>query len=190
MSCRVIFVTGPPGIGKTTLVMRVAEYVKSRGYGVGGIVTEELREGGVRVGFRMMDLHTGATGVLSHINLREGPRLGRYVVNIKDLESMGVKALMYGLEEREVRLLVLDEIGPMELHSRRFISAATQAARCGKPFLGTVQLKLSSRVGEILGLDETPEVVGLTRENRVRQTKLISDRILKTIEEESLKPNL
>ncbi|MEM3382206.1 MAG: NTPase [Candidatus Bathyarchaeia archaeon] len=184
MPCRVIFVTGPPGIGKTTLVMKVAEYVKSRGYGVGGIVTEELREGGVRVGFRMIDLHTGDTGILSHINLKEGPRLGRYVINIKDLESMGVKALMDGLE-REVRLLVLDEIGPMELHSRRFISAAMQAATCGKPFLGTVQLKLSSKVGEILGLNEPFEVVELTRENRERQTKLISDKILKTIGEGS-----
>jgi len=185
LSCRVIFVTGPPGIGKTTLVMKAAEHVKSRGYGVGGIVTEELREGGVRVGFRMVDLYTGATGILSHIHLREGPKLGRYVINIKDLESIGVKALMDGLKRREVKLLILDEIGPMELHSRKFISAAMQAATCGKPFLGTVQLKLSSRVGEILGLNENPEVVELTRENRMMQTKLISDRLLKTIEEKS-----
>lgn len=183
LPCRVIFVTGPPGIGKTTLVMKVAEYVNSRGYGVGGIVTEELRDGGMRVGFRMIDLHTGATGILSHVNLKEGPRLGRYVINIKDLESMGVKALMDGLKKHEVRLLVLDEIGPMELHSRRFISAAMQAAACGKPFLGTVQLKLSSKVSEILGLNEPFEVVELTRENKVRQTKIISDRMLKIIEE-------
>ncbi|MGQ9542468.1 MAG: nucleoside-triphosphatase [Candidatus Bathyarchaeia archaeon] len=185
MACRVIFVTGIPGVGKTTLVMKVADYVKSKGYGVGGVVTEELREGGVRVGFKIMDLYTGATGLLAHTRLKEGPRLGRYVINIKDLESVGVRALLDGLERREVNLIVLDEIGPMELCSSRFTSAARKAILGGKPFLGTVQLKLSSRIGEVLGLAEAPEMVELTHENRVRQTQLISERLFEAIREVS-----
>ena len=44
-----ILLTGPPRVGKTTLIMRVIEKIKNRG--IGGFYTEEIREKGVRTGF-------------------------------------------------------------------------------------------------------------------------------------------
>ncbi|MFP3237452.1 MAG: nucleoside-triphosphatase, partial [Vulcanisaeta sp.] len=48
-----VLVTGPPGVGKTTLVRKVADYARGLGLKVFGFVTVEVREGGSRVGFKI-----------------------------------------------------------------------------------------------------------------------------------------
>jgi len=176
-----ILVTGVPGVGKTTLALRVAEDVKARGYVVGGMITEEIRTQQVRTGFRILDLCTGTTGLLAHIDEKSGPKIGKYGVNLKDLEEVGVKAIVDSLSRPEVDLLVVDEIGPMEICSQKFRAAAKQAIVGNKPFLGTVQFNLWKRIPEILGLDAMPQIVEVTRGNRNRQAQMVSGRILRRL---------
>jgi len=176
-----ILVTGVPGVGKTTLVLNVVEAVRSRGYLVGGMITREIRVDQRRVGFEILDLLGGERGILSHIDVRDGPRVGKYGVNITGLEGVGVTAIRNALRQREVDLLVIDEIGPMELASREFRSAAREAITGDKSFLGTVQLRLCRRIPEVLSLNVNPETFELTRENRVRLSKIVSERILEIL---------
>ncbi|MPZ05401.1 MAG: AAA family ATPase [Nitrososphaeraceae archaeon] len=44
----IIVLTGSPGIGKTTVVLRVAGELKERGVNVGGVISRELRTNNVR----------------------------------------------------------------------------------------------------------------------------------------------
>ncbi len=128
-----IGVTGHPGVGKTTLVERVIQAVPLK---CGGMITKEIRKIGRRVGFSVHDVLTGREGVLAHIHLERGPKLGRYRVNLRDLEEIGAAAIERALEECE--LVVVDEVGPMELHSERFIRAVERALESDKHLLVTV----------------------------------------------------
>ena len=53
-----IILTGAPGVGKTTIVMDVAQKLKARGVRVGGVVSREVRTNNVRIGFEFIDLAT------------------------------------------------------------------------------------------------------------------------------------
>ena len=53
---RVLILTGTPGVGKTTVLTKTVEMLRKQGYNVGGMLSHEVREGGVRVGFEIQDL--------------------------------------------------------------------------------------------------------------------------------------
>jgi nucleoside-triphosphatase len=109
-----LLLTGPPGIGKTTIVQKVLSGIE---IGAGGFYTEEIREGGRRVGFSLKTLE-GEEGIFAHIDNRGEYRVGRYGVDIDRFEAMAILALEKALKEKE--LVVIDEIGTMELFSQTF----------------------------------------------------------------------
>jgi len=130
-----VAITGRPGSGKTTLCQRLIETLPQR---AGGVLTRELRdERGERVGFEILDLLTGEAGTLAHIALEEGPRVGKYRVNVSDVERVGASAIERALQEAE--LIIIDEVAPMELHSPRFIEAVGRALESHLPLLITFQ---------------------------------------------------
>jgi nucleoside-triphosphatase len=109
-----LLLTGPPGIGKTTVIQKVLSGID---IGAGGFYTHEIRRGGRRVGFSLKTLE-GEEGILAHIDNRGGHRVGRYGVDIDHFESMVLPVLERALREQE--LIVIDEIGTMELFSQAF----------------------------------------------------------------------
>lgn len=135
MSVRVknVLVTGRPGVGKTTLVQRALDRLGVRAM---GFVTVEIREGGERVGFSIVDLD-GPSGVLARVDLESPYRVARYGVNRGDLERIGVAAL--DRAAGRARLIVMDEIGRMELCSEAFQRAVGRALDSPVPVLATVQ---------------------------------------------------
>ena len=115
---RAFFLTGRPGIGKTTVLLRIVEELKKRDLKIGGLISQEIRRAGTRVGFKIIDLDSGREGWLAHVRQPVGPKVGKYRVCMKDLESIGVDAILRAL--READIVVIDEIGPMELFSQLF----------------------------------------------------------------------
>jgi len=63
-----IFLTGIPGVGKSTVVRKVAERIQQDGVKVGGMTSADSRSGSARVGFEIRDLMTGRVGVLAHVS--------------------------------------------------------------------------------------------------------------------------
>jgi nucleoside-triphosphatase THEP1 len=55
-----LLLTGPPGVGKTTLLARVVRALDGRI--VRGFLTEEMRAGRQRVGFRLVTVDGAVTG--------------------------------------------------------------------------------------------------------------------------------
>ncbi|MDI6840542.1 MAG: NTPase [bacterium] len=127
-----ILLTGGPGSGKTTLILKTIKKVPFKAY---GFYTREIRENGERVGFELCTLN-GKKGILAHKNIKSNLRVGRYGVNLKDLDEIGVKAIEDGIKNNG--LIVIDEIGKMELFSDIFKSTVFRALDSGSKVLATI----------------------------------------------------
>lgn len=158
-----LLVTGKPGCGKTTLCERLVKALKSGGRDVGGVISKEIREGGVRAGFKLIDIATGREGVLAHVS-GEGPEIGRYKVNLLDLEEVGVGSIERAI--RDERFVVIDEIGPMELLSKRFVKAVENAFESGLDILATIHYRSRHPLVEKLKSSERVELLVLDPRNR------------------------
>lgn len=141
-----IAVTGPPGCGKTTLCLKVYEDLRALGIDVGGMISRELREMGKRVGFEIVDLSSGRRGILAHVSISGFPRVSKYGVNIKDLDEVGVGAIERAMEDAEI--IIVDEIGPMELCSRRFVECISALLDRDYTTIATVHYKARGKLIE------------------------------------------
>ena len=140
--CR--FVTGPPGIGKTTAVLRAAERLRSQGLSVGGFVTLERREGSRRTGFLVQDLASGERALLAELG-SEGTRVGRYRLVPEGL-ALARAALLRALAETDA--VALDEVGPMELKDADLREAIAAALSAEKPLFGSVHARVPDPLAE------------------------------------------
>jgi nucleoside-triphosphatase len=171
-----LFLTGEPGCGKTTAVRKTAELLILRGIGVGGILSGEIREGGTRVGFSLEDLVTREKGTLARVGLQGGPRVGKYRVNLCDIERIGVRAIERAVRDSEV--IVADELGPMELFSTPFIQAVEKGLASRKHFLGTIHKRASHALTSSIKSNPKYIILEITPENRDRMPTEIAQRII------------
>jgi len=151
-------ITGKPGCGKTTLIRAAIE---RSCVDAGGFYTEEIREGGERQGFRIVTLD-GNSAVLSCVNVHSPYRVGRYRVDLAALDGVGVAAVRDAVSRHKV--VVIDEIGKMELFSPCFREVVVEALGCGKKVLATVMLARSRFADQVKGLPSV-KVVMLDRSN-------------------------
>jgi len=128
-----LFVTGRPGVGKTTLIRSVLTELEVN---AGGFCTVEVRDGGRRTGFDIVTMD-GERGVLARRDLVSPHRVSRYGVDKSDLERVGVPAIERAVATSE--LIVMDEIGRMELCSDAFMRAVRAALDSPVPVIGTIQ---------------------------------------------------
>ena len=157
-----VFVTGPPGVGKTTLVVKVTSRLKEAGVRVVGFYTLEDREGGVRVGFRLVNVNNGEWRWLAHVNKVQGPMVGKYHVDINAIE-WGLTLL------NEVGdLYVIDEVGPMEMKHPSFLRNIESIIN-SKRFLITVHVRMSNWVNSYLSLSKILKLSYANRDAAVNE---------------------
>lgn len=125
--------TGPPGGGKSTIIKRVVDQVGREH--CGGFYTEEVREHGARTGFRLVTLD-GRGGLLAHEGISSPMHIGRYGIDLRYLDTVGVAAVADSLVQK--RLVVIDELGPMEAYSAPFRQIVLDALNSTVPLLGTI----------------------------------------------------
>ncbi len=126
-----VFLTGKPGVGKTTAVKKLIEVIP---YEVAGFYTEEIREKGERVGFRLITTW-GESFVFAHVDI-EGPKVSKYGVDTKVLERV-IDHLALPNQE----ILLIDEIGKMELLSGKFVRWMEKVLTSNKKIIGTVPIR-------------------------------------------------
>ncbi len=130
-----VLLTGRPGCGKTTLIKRILNGLPHR---FGGFYTEEIRDQGTRVGFKVVALG-GGEAVFAHVDFKTSERLGKYALDLSALEAVGVDAIRKAVQGE--RLIVVDEIGPMEIRSAPFREAVLDALDSELPVLATIFLR-------------------------------------------------
>jgi len=168
-----VFLTGRPGVGKTTVVQNFTKRTSLR---INGFITEELREHGRRIGFRIITTK-GSTGILAKRAERtgKGPRVGSYEVLLDDLETIALPLLREAAD-----VWVVDEIGKMELFSSSFRKTIQEAVQ-RRSLLATITMAPLSFTRELLGHSDAL-IIEVTPQNR----DSLPDRLIEIFECEGM----
>ena len=152
-------ITGLPGVGKTTLIKKISEALKSL-HPV-GFYTAEIREGGERKGFELISLE-GRRGLLSHKEIRSPYKVGQYNVDIKGFEDFIDSIFFFN---PLTRLIIIDEIGKMECLSDQFKRLLKEILDSEKWVITTIALKGSGLIAEVKERNDV-RLFEITKKNR------------------------
>jgi nucleoside-triphosphatase len=164
---QVYLLTGRPGSGKTSLIKQVVAKMGDR---AGGFYTEEIRSGGTRLGFKLVTLD-GQEEVLAHTTIHSPYRVSKYGVDINNLDRVGVNALSKAAQE--CPLVIIDEIGKMELFSANLREAVLKIINSGKKVLGTIMLTPHSWA-DLIKQKPQVKLIEVTRANHPQVLKELS----------------
>ncbi len=164
-----ILVTGFPRVGKTTLIK---ELLKKTTKKYAGFYTEEIKnQNERRSGFRVVALSSSEEGILAHVNTKSNIRVGKYGVDLKDFERIAIPEM-----GKDAELIIIDEIGKMELFSKKFKEQLLNCIEKGN-VIATITKKGGGIFVENIKNREDVELIELTKDNR----NLMVDEILKKI---------
>jgi nucleoside-triphosphatase len=176
---RVLLLTGPPAIGKTTVLSKTAVALNAKGYHVGGMISREIRQNHERLGFEIIDLTTTEHSWLAHISQREGPQIGKYKINLENLDKIGAQAIYTAMETCEI--IIIDEIGPMELFSENFKHAVNTALNSKKLVIAAIHWRTQDSLIHEARNREDAETIIITFENRGSLSEQIVEKCLTMI---------
>ena len=168
----IIVLTGAPGVGKTTAVIRVASALKEKGVKVGGIVSRELKTNNMRIGFEFIDLTTNDRKGLASIS-GNGPKVGKYFVNVAGCR-FAAERLMDAVRNSDV--IICDEIGPMELKSREFKDSVKSLVDVDKKVIVVVHQKLQHPLIDEFR-NKSSLLINLDSENREKVNVILLDKL-------------
>ena len=146
-----IGITGLPRSGKSAVMekvlsMLVEERTKEimlRGGQdiaiVGGMRTEPIVENGERLGYKVIDIISGAEAIMAHKSIDSRLRVLGYGIDIEALETVAIPAIEYARDDCEV--IVIDEIGKFTVESEHFVNVVRSALEVDKPTLLTLHKK-------------------------------------------------
>jgi nucleoside-triphosphatase len=150
---RNFFITGNPKSGKTTLLKQLVKELKKTGLKVGGFVSPDERHHGTRTAFRVMDVDSGKTAMLARVD-GDGPKVSKYHVDVKSFEGIALPSMK---KSRDYDVVIIDEIGAMELKSAKFASMLDDLLESETHLIATLHRDLVDKYatdGEVLEIDE------------------------------------
>jgi nucleoside-triphosphatase len=167
-----ILLTGKPGIGKTTIIKKILKKLKNE---CGGFYTEEIREKGERKGFKIITLD-GREDILAHINFDTEYKVGKYKVNILAFEKTALPSIEDAIKNK--KFIIIDEIGKMELFSKKFIDVLFKALQSNKIVIGVIKQKDTPLTRKIKRRSDT-KIYQVDEENRDILPELIIESFAK-----------
>jgi len=161
-----IGITGMPSVGKTQTLIKIIEFLEKSGYTVEGMITEPIIEKKKRVGFYVRDWQTREKEVFAHIDIDSKDKVGKYGVNINALEKIGVPAIEKAIIDEDINIIIIDEIGKMEMLSERFCEMVIEAMDSDKPIMVTLHKKSRSPLLQDVRRRDDIRILEVTPVNR------------------------
>jgi nucleoside-triphosphatase len=159
-----IGITGLPGAGKTEALVSVIKMLEENDWIVGGMITENIMEDEERAGFYVTNWCTRQRGILAHVEMKSNVTVGQYGVNLEVLEAIGVPAIEEATENADV--IVIDEVGKMEVESKKFIDSVKDAIDVDKPMILTLHKKSRNPLLQDIRRRDDVRILEVTPVNR------------------------
>ncbi len=142
MSAKNILLTGPPRCGKSTVIEKLIQQIHKP---ITGFFTRETKEKGRRVGFSIITLD-GKEGILARQESKSERRVGKYGVNVDELDRIGVPAM---IPSKPDEIVIIDEIGKMECFSPLFRETLIKTLDSANSVVGSIAQKGSPFIEKI-----------------------------------------
>jgi len=169
-----IFITGSPGVGKTTVINKLYDKLNEKmSLSIKGFITTEMRRGGDRVGFEIKTFSKDQTALIAHVDeIKSSTKVGKYAVNIENFEKYALPEIK---ENCDIRLI--DEIGKMECFSDKFIQAMRELLEKEKELVvSTISQKGEGFISEAKNNPDV-DLIEITRDNRDEMPQILYSRI-------------
>ncbi len=156
---RVLIITGEVQQGKTGFLMKLMELLTARGIRMKGIIAPGVHDEGGRIGYNLRDIQSGREQVYIRNLHHEGWfRHGKYYFSPEGL-AFGHE-IFSRIGEENTDLVVVDEVGPVELRGRGWSDDLEMlTSRTKLPMLWVVRKRILKRairqwnIGEVLVID-------------------------------------
>jgi len=136
-----IGITGMPNVGKTETLKKIIGFLHKSGYVAEGMITESIIKDDERVGFKVKDWQTGEGKTFAHVDFEDKEHVGKYGVDTSALEEIGIPAVEKAITSEDIHIIIIDEIGKMEMLSEKFCEAVVAALDSDKPIMITLHKK-------------------------------------------------
>lgn len=177
---RIGLITGPVGVGKTTVAERVVSLAKRQGQVCGGLLAPAIKDGrGEKMGIWGVDIRTGERRTLGVVHTDRdlgGPAIGPYSF---DAQALAWAVMVIRSAFRPCDLVVVDEIGKLELWQGVGLASilprltAGEAARSLIVVRDSLLAELQVRLGSIQQV-----VFEVSEENRMDLPPRILERLV------------
>ncbi|MFO7792503.1 MAG: NTPase [Candidatus Saliniplasma sp.] len=157
-------ISGVIGIGKTDTLKRIISMLSEEGVTVGGMITEPILEDNRQMGFQVMNWKTKEKAVFAHLNLDSKIDIKGYGVDIDALNQVGVRAVENAIRNDD--LILVDEIGKMEVESEEFNKIVKIALDVNKPMILTFNKKSRNPLLQDVRRRDDVRMLELTDVNR------------------------
>jgi nucleoside-triphosphatase len=175
-----IGITGLPSAGKTNTLIQVIKMLEEEGHTVGGMITEPILDDKKRNGLYVMDWMTKKRGVLAATDIHSKFMVGKMGVDLDVLQEIGVQALVNACEKADI--IVIDEVGKIEVESDKFRDAVKEALKTEKPMLLTLHKKSRNPLLQDIRRRDDVRILEVTPINR----NLLPYKIMKLMKGELL----
>ena len=155
-----ILLTGKPKVGKTVIIKKLIEGLKN----AGGFYTEAIYENNKRTGFKVISLDK-KEATLAHQDLSTGYKVSKYNVDMNSLEDIGVNSILKTLKDKNKDIIIIDEIGKMEVLSLKFQDAVIKALDSPKQVIGVITEANLPFIREVKSRNDI-EIIDTTIDNR------------------------
>jgi len=161
-----IGITGMPSVGKTHTLIKIIEKIEKSGYKVEGMITEPIIEHKKRVGFFVEDWITKEKEVFAHIDFDTKDKVGKYGVDLNALEKIGITAVEKAINDEQIDIIIIDEVGKMEMLSEKFCEIVIEALDSDKPILVTLHKKSRTPLLQDIRRRDDIRILEVTAVNR------------------------
>ena len=159
-----IGITGLPGSGKTYVLLRVIEMLKDDELIIGGMIDEPLTDGRHKIGFSVRNIMTGETQVFANASIESKIMIGKIGIDLAKFEEIGIVAIREACEKCDI--IVIDEVGKMEVESQAFVDAVKEALDVDKPMILTLHKKSRNPLLQDIRRRDDVRILEVTPTNR------------------------